>query len=83
MLCIAGLIGVLVTWKRNMREFAIVVAWAMFAICIKNWETDYKLVSYAALIVAAILFFCAVWHAYLNQDTAPYVKWQQYKDSKK
>ena len=74
---IALVINLLVTWKRNMREFALVGAWALFAISLKNWESNYEIVSYTAIIAAAILFFSSVFHGFKNRDTNPIYKFME------
>ena len=55
MIIIAGIINLLVIWKRNMREFGLVGIWALAAIAVANWEIN-QTVSYAAIFTAAILF---------------------------
>ena len=55
MIIIAGIINLAVTWKRNMREFALVGVWALVAIAVANWENNLPVV-YTSLITATILF---------------------------
>src|SRR5699024_2878392 len=55
MILVAGLINLLVTWIRNMREFALVGVWALAAVAVANWGSV-PFVAYTALTVAAILF---------------------------
>ena len=55
MIIIAGLINLLVIWKRNLREFALVGVWALVAIAVENFNQE-KSIVYAAFIVALILF---------------------------
>lgn len=81
LIIISGMLGLIVIWKRNMREFALVLAWALFAVCLKNWELESPIVSYVALGVAVVLCISAAYHGYKNQATAPYVKWKEYKNS--
>ncbi|MAN59347.1 MAG: hypothetical protein CMC08_05875 [Flavobacteriaceae bacterium] len=78
LIVIAGLINLAVTWRRNMREFAFVGAWGLFAISINQWGGSNALVSYVALVVAAILFISSAYHGYLNQDTNPGQKLKEY-----
>ena len=59
MIIIAGIINLVVTWRRNMREFALVGVWALAAIAVANWNVS-KTVAYAAIAVAAVLFEAAV-----------------------
>ena len=55
MIVIAGLLNLLMIWKRNLREFAIVGVWALVAIAVENFHEE-KSIVYAAIVVAVILF---------------------------
>ena len=77
MIIIAGIINLAVTWKRNMREFAFVGAWALAAIAVANWEVS-QIVAYSAIAVAGILFISSSYHAFKNRDTSPVNKWKEY-----
>ena len=55
MIILAGLINLLIVWKRNLREFALVGVWALIAIAVENLNRE-KSIVYAAFIVAFILF---------------------------
>ena len=55
MIAIAGLLNLLVVWKRNLREFAIVGVWALIAIAVENFNSE-KPIAYSAIIVAIIVF---------------------------
>ena len=73
MIIIAGVINLAITWTRNMREFALVGAWALIAIAVANWESTIS-VAYTALGVAIILFLSSSIHGYKNRGTSPFVK---------
>ncbi|MBT8262050.1 MAG: tryptophan-rich sensory protein [Bacteroidia bacterium] len=77
MIIIAGVINLLVTWKRNMREFALVGVWALVAIAIANWEGN-KAIVFTSIAVAAILFLSSSIHGYRNRATNPIIKLKQY-----
>lgn len=77
MIVIAGIVNLVITWTRNMREFALVGVWALAAIAVANWEVD-KTVSYAAIIVAAILFASSSYHSIKNRATSPVIKCKEY-----
>ncbi len=77
MIIIAGIINIGVTWKRNMREFALVGAWALAAIAVANWEVS-QTVAYAAIAVAAVLFVSSSYHAFKNRATSPVNKCKEY-----
>jgi len=38
MIVIAGILNLVMTWNRNMREFALAAAWALIAIAVSNWN---------------------------------------------
>ncbi|MEO8821929.1 MAG: hypothetical protein ABI366_00030 [Ginsengibacter sp.] len=73
MICITGIINLLITWKRNMREFALVGVWALVAIAIANWNGAEYLVI-ASLAVAVILFINISIHGYINRKSIPWKK---------
>lgn len=80
MIILAGLINLLMTWRRNMREFALVGVWGLTAIAVANGPS-YPRLAWTAGIVAAVLFLSASVHAYRNRDTSPLVKWQEMRSS--
>lgn len=71
MIVVAGIINLLITWKRNMREFAIVGAWALVAIAVANWNNNQS-IKIIALLIAAILLVSTSIHAYKNRETSPF-----------
>lgn len=77
MILVAGLINLLITWKRNMREFALVGAWALGAIASANQGRN-ETVQYTALVVMGILLFSTLAHAIKNRKSNPYLKLVQY-----
>ena len=82
MIIVAGIINLAVTWKRNMREFAMVGAWALIAIAVANWEVN-KTVAYTALIVAIILIISSGYHGYLNREKNPMQKLKEFQNVKR
>ena len=73
MIGIAGLINLAVTWRRNMREFALVGAWALYAIAVANWDTN-ETIKNVALVTAGILILSSTIHAIKNFRTNPFYK---------
>jgi hypothetical protein len=71
MIIVAGFINLLITWIRNMREFALVGAWGLIAIAVANWNIQ-SAIKITAIIVAAILFVSTNIHAYKNRKTNPW-----------
>jgi hypothetical protein len=81
MIVIAALINLAITWKRNMREFALVGAWALIAIGIANQDVQ-TTVAYTAFVAAGILVVSSGLHAVKNKDTNPFVKFLEFKRGK-
>ena len=73
MIIAAGIINLLITWTRNMREFALVGVWALVAIAVANWEQQQTVVI-SALGVAVILLLSTGIHGYLNREFSPWKK---------
>jgi len=80
LIAIAVVINVMVTWKRNMREFALVGAWALVGIGNANTPNNETLM-YIAFISAAILIISSSIHGFKNRDTSPFKKFQEWKNS--
>ena len=65
MIIIATVINLIITWKRNMREFALVGAWALIAIGIANQDVQ-NTVVYTAFATAGILILSSGIHGFKN-----------------
>ena len=81
MIVVAGIINFWITWTRNMREFALVGAWALVAIAVANWESN-NAVKISALAVAAVLFISSSYHGYINRATSPIEKLKELRSQK-
>ena len=77
MIIIATIINLLVTWQRNMREFALVGAWALIAIAYANNDSHMTIV-YTAGIAATVLIIGSMIHSFANRDTNPLQKCMEY-----
>ena len=66
-------INLVITWTRNMREFALVGAWGLVAVGIAN-RGEYDVIFITAVIAAAILVISSAIHGYKNREFAP---WKQ------
>ena len=75
MMCVAGILNLLITWARNMREFALVGVWALIAIAAANWNSEQSIVR-IAIIIAIILFISTGIHGYKNRKSNP---WKSFK----
>jgi len=69
MILIAGAVNLILTWKRNMREFAIVGVWGLVAIAVSNWHGN-QIIVFTAISVSVILFFSSAIHAFINNKKA-------------
>ena len=76
MIFIATAINLIITWKRNMREFGMVGAWALIAIGIAN-NGEQNTIAYIAFITAGILIISSSAHAFKNRNTNPFKKLKQ------
>ena len=81
MITIAIIVNLIVTWKRNMREFALVGAWALVGIGNANNGFN-DTVAYLAFSGAAILVVSSLVHSFKNRDTNPFIKLKQWRDSR-
>jgi hypothetical protein len=66
MIVAAVAVNLLITWKRAMREAAMVGAWALVAIAVANWNGT-SIVSYSAIAGAVILLINGAFHSYVNR----------------
>jgi len=73
MVLLAGIINLFTTWRRNMREYAIVGAWALVAVGIADSHRSAP-VSWTAYTVAAILVISSGYHGYRNRAFSPWRK---------
>jgi hypothetical protein len=81
MIGVALIINLWVTWSRNMREFALVGAWALIAIAFANTEAQPD-ITYTASFAAAILIISSSVHGFLNRKTNPFNKYLEYRNGK-
>lgn len=73
MILAAGIINLIITWTRNMREFALIGVWALVAIAAANWEIQ-QTVAITAVLVAVILLVSSSIHGYKNRAYSPWKK---------
>jgi len=82
LIVIAMGINLIITWTRNMREFALVGAWALIAIYVANNDVN-TTVAYTAAIAAAILIISSFTHAFKNRKTNPGIKCMEYFEGRR
>ena len=80
LIAIALIINVLVTWERNMREFALIGAWALIGIGNAN-KLNNETLMYMAFVSAGVLIISSTIHAFKNRGTSPLTKLQERKNS--
>lgn len=73
LIVVATLLGAFMIYNRNMREFAMVIVWALIAIAVRHWGV-YPLLQYAALIGSAVLIIYSGYHASQRKSTLPQTK---------
>ncbi|MGB3150045.1 MAG: tryptophan-rich sensory protein [Maribacter sp.] len=73
MIGVAVLLNLFMIWKRNMREFAFVGVWALFAIYIRHKDT-LENIAYSALFGCILLTVAILVHGYQNSHTNPFEK---------
>lgn len=78
MIVIASLINVSMVSKRNMREFAVVGAWALIGIGQANANTD-QTIMVLCYVCAVILLITVAVHGFKNFSTNPFIKFQQWR----
>jgi hypothetical protein len=76
MIVVAIMLNLIMIWKRNMREFAAVGIWALFAIYIRH-QDGYTSIAYTALAGVIILLIAISFHGYKNRRTNPIKKLQE------
>jgi len=80
LIAIAVVINVAITWMRNMREFALVGAWALIGIGNAN-KINNEVLMYVAFISAAVLIISSSIHGFKNRDTSPLIKFKERNNS--
>lgn len=65
MIVIAGLLYLFLTWKRNIREYALVGSWALIAVGITNKESHHD-IYITALVAAIIIAVSSMAHSIKN-----------------
>lgn len=80
MIVVAVVINVMIIYKRNMREFAGVGAWALIAIYVRHIE-KIPTIAYSALLGAIILLAYIFYHGYKNRKSNPMFKMLQGKEN--
>jgi hypothetical protein len=73
MLAIAGVVYWLMTWKRNMREYALVGVWALVGIARADWYRA-PVVAAVAIGLGAVLLVSSSLHAWQNRAYGPFRK---------
>lgn len=72
MIVIATLLNLAMIWKRNMREFAAVGVWSLFAIYSRH-KDSVEIIAYTALAASCIILCYITWHGFKNKNTNPFL----------
>ncbi|APG60920.1 hypothetical protein [Christiangramia salexigens] len=70
MIGVATIVNLLMIYLRNMREFAAIGVWALFAIYIRHSE-NIDIIAKTALAAAVLLILNIAYHGYINRKTNP------------
>lgn len=81
MITIAVIINLAITWKRNMREFALVGIWALLGIANANRGVN-ATVENACYAGSIILLISIMIHGFKNRHTNPFIKFLQWRKIK-
>lgn len=73
MIFVAAVVNLVITWRRNMREFALVGAWALIAIAVANGDLN-QTIGVTAVLIALILLTSSGIHGFKNREYAPWKK---------
>jgi hypothetical protein len=73
MIVVAAILYLLLVYRRNMREAALVGIWAFTAIAVRQWQ-QHNNISIAAIIASAVLLVAVSIHGYKNLNTAVFAK---------
>ncbi|MFH6602682.1 tryptophan-rich sensory protein [Maribacter algicola] len=76
MIVIATVLNLVMIQKRNMREFAAVGVWALFAIYVRH-TSEVESIAYTALGGSSIILAAILWHGFQNRKTNPLIKLQE------
>lgn len=71
MIVIAALLNLILIFTRGMREFAVVGAWALFAIYVRH-QNSYETIAMTALVGAVIILISVFGHAFVNRKINPF-----------
>jgi hypothetical protein len=71
MIFLAGIVYFVLTWTRNMREYAFAGVWALVAIAVAN-SGKAPAVVFSALLVAGLLFISSSLHGFRNRAYSPW-----------
>lgn len=80
LIVITVVINLIITWKRNMREFALVGAWALIGIGNVN-KINNETLMYITFVSAALLIISSSIHGFKNRETSPLVKFKERNNS--
>lgn len=78
LILIACVLYLVLIFKRNMREAALVGAWAFIAIAFRQWN-KHDSITICAFIAALILLMASAFHGYKNRNYNIITKWKRHE----
>lgn len=78
MIIVATSLYLYLTWTRNLREAALVGAWALVALAVVHWDSIQTL-QYISIICAGILIISSGIHGNKNPKASPVKKFQEWR----
>lgn len=73
LIIVAILLNLTMIWKRNLREFALVGVWALYAIYVRHQDSN-EAISSVALGGSMLLLLAVLMHGFKNRKTNPLKK---------
>jgi hypothetical protein len=73
MISVAAILNLILVYKRNMREFAIVGVWAILAIAIRHWGSI-PVIQWTAISWLIVLSIAILIHGLKNRHSNPFLK---------
>lgn len=73
MIAVAAIVHIFMIWKRNMREFALVLVWSLIAIAVAN-QSENVVVFWTAIITAILVFINIGIHGFQNRKSNPFIQ---------
>lgn len=74
LIVVTVIINLLIVYRRNMREFALVGIWALVSLYLRHIDENNSMVAYTALAGSMVIFVYVSYHGYVNRKSNPMYK---------